>query len=130
MEGTMKCCVGDSINKMVNILYNWWYCGALKNILAVDELLASYCVIDEETNSQSTLNSPDWFIKEELCEYVGWHSGWWHRTSTQASGPHCLAINGLDIELDRSPLVFATACAALGLRYVLFWVIELCWSII
>jgi len=92
---------------------------ALKNVLAVDELLASYCGIDEETKSQSTLNLPGWFIKEAFCEYRRWHSGRWHRTSTRASGPHCLATNGLDVELDRSPLACATACAALGLRYVL-----------
>lgn len=91
----------------------------LKNVLATDELIAGYCGAGSEACDASSSPFPDWFVKEAYDEYCRWHSGRWYRTSTRASGPHRLATFGLDIELDRSPLACATACAALGLQHAL-----------
>lgn len=90
----------------------------LQNALKVDEVLQHY---DEcKTNPCTAPNSlPKWFIQESHQEYERWLSSRYLRSATRGSGPHPLTITGLNVDLDTSPFACASACASLGLPYVL-----------
>jgi hypothetical protein len=84
-----------------------------ENILSVDEIMSLY-------SDQSPIQSfPQWFVEESFQEYKRWQSGRWLRASTRGSGPGNLASNGLDIDVDTTPLVCAAACASIGLPIAL-----------
>jgi hypothetical protein len=91
---------------------------ALKNILAVDELLAAYDKKGSKRKESVDL-LPSWFVDEAFSEYERWRSGRWLRAVTRGSGPHRMASLGLDVDLDTSPLACASACACIGLKEVL-----------
>ena len=89
---------------------------ALKNVLAIDKLLATYDNMNGKSGSQiedtkgSVKMLPSWFVKEAFSEQERWWSGRWLHSETRGSGPHRMASFGLDVDLDTSPLACATAC--------------------
>lgn len=93
-----------------------------ENVMSFDEIVCAY---KDYLPKQALLNSltethfPQWFVQESFLEYKRWQSGRWLRTSTRGSGPYKLSSNGLDIDLDTTPIVCATACAAIGLPIAL-----------
>lgn len=96
---------------------------AQENAMSVDEVVCAY---KDQMPKMTVPNSisrnvsfPRWFVEESFSEYRKWQSGRWLRTSTRGSGPCKLSSNGLDIDLDTSPLLCAAACAALGLPVAL-----------
>jgi hypothetical protein len=109
----------------VTMSTKWTTCGgiegsvALKNVLAVDEVIGGYCHHETMTINTQSLKFPDWFVREAFDEYRRWHSRRWYATATRSSGQYRLATFGLDVELDCSPLACAAACAAIGLRHAL-----------
>jgi len=90
----------------------------LQNVLKVDEVLQCY---DQPHSSlcATVPKMPKWFIEESHKEYKRWLSSRYLRSSTRGSGPHPLTSNGLTVDLDTSPFACASACASLGLPYVL-----------
>ncbi|KAI2489759.1 HECT-domain (ubiquitin-transferase) [Fragilaria crotonensis] len=109
----------------VTMSTKWTTCGgiegstALKNALAVDELIDGYGRREAMAINTQSLKFPDWFVREAFDEYRRWHSRRWYATATRSSGQYRLAAFGLDVELDCSPLACAAACAAIGLRRAL-----------
>ena len=93
---------------------------ALKNVLAVDELLAAFERTSQRENSRGCGHLlPSWFVEEAFSEYERWRSGRWLHSVTRGSGPQQMASFGLDVDLDTSPLACASACACLGLKQAL-----------
>jgi hypothetical protein len=88
----------------------------IRNVLAVEELMTEYC---NGTTPKTSFPLPDWFVKEAFEEYRRWHSDRWLTSTTRCSGSYRMTAFGMDVELDRSPLACAVACAAIGLRQVL-----------
>ena len=94
-----------------------------ENVLSVDEILCSYNDLSPKLNTPSmnlsSVSFPPWFVEESFLEYKRWQSGRWLRSSTRGSGPCKVSSNGLDVDLDTSPLVCAAACASIGLPFAL-----------
>jgi HECT-domain (ubiquitin-transferase)/SPRY domain len=87
---------------------------SLRNIIAFDELLASYS--HEVANE---MNFPLWFLEESLSDYSRWIDCRWTRSTTRGSGPFRSTSSCLDVYFDLSPMACAAASAALGLNEAL-----------
>lgn len=103
----------------------------VRNAVLVDEVLRSYDVDsrssrDIQSNAKNSdfsehvkMKFPDWLLKESFIELKRWEQGRCNSVITRAAGPFILPTACLNIDVDPSPMSCATACARIGLQFVL-----------
>jgi hypothetical protein len=100
----------------------------LKNSYALDDTLWYYSrqLEDAYSSLPRMVRSgkkyeviPQGLVHDAFQEYQMWLDDRLYRTETRGSGPLKLSFNNLFIDVDRTPLACAIACANMGLSYVL-----------